>query len=175
MRVLSHSVPPDLTEKSLRHLYVAAQTILPMAQPISSHLGSRFLASATEYDSNLPKAFADTRLCQRCGTIYMPGLTCTVRTSQSRRQKRKAKERVWLTYECNICKKQFKTETVIPVANNHIVTSAPNVEGRGPDISTTALRKRKREKLQGLKSAIEKSKAKTSTVELDLLDLMRVD
>lgn len=174
------SIHKDLIEKSVLHLHTAAQTILSISQPLSSHLVSNLLATADENDINLPKPYIDTRVCQRCGTIFLPGVTCTIRTVQSRRHKRAKKDLTWVIYECKACKKQFKTETEIPTIKSIDVgkpVSAQRLEEEPQRASTTTPRpvgKRKRRgRLQGLRSAIEKSKAEKA-VQLDLLDLMKV-
>ena len=181
MNLPAASIQKDLIEKSVLHLHTAAQTIFSISQPLSSHLVSNLLATADENDVNLPKSYIDTRVCQRCGTIFLPGVTCTTRTVQSRRQKRTKKDSTWVIYECKACKKQFKTETEIPTIKSLDVgkpAPAQRLEKEPQSTSATTpsrvAKKRRRERLQGLKSAIEKSKAEKN-VQLDLLDLMKVD
>lgn len=182
MTTSAASIPRELIEKSVLHLHAAAQTILPISQSLSSHLASRLLATADENDVNLPKSYIETRVCQRCGTIYLPGVTCSVRTVQSRRQKRMKKGLTWVIYECVACRKQYRTESEVPadaLLNLGTSSLAQRTEQKKLDISTSTLsqvrKKRKRDRLQGLKSAIEKSKAEKATVQLDLIDLMKVD
>jgi len=175
----SVAVPPDVIEKSILHLHAAAHSLLPISQPLSSHLTSNLLLTAAENDINLPQSYVDTRLCQRCGTIYIPGVTCTVRSDQSRRQKRKAKHLAWVVYECKICQCTFRTEVDVPQTLKGNQPSESSIT-RGANRVIPALpqgraAKRKRERTQGLKSAIEKSKADKATTQLDLKDLMRVD
>lgn len=181
MAIPAASIPKDLVEKTVLHLQTAAQTILSISQPLSSHLVSKLLATADGNDVSLPKSYIDTRVCQRCGTIFLPGVTCTIRTIQSRRQKRTKTDSTWVIYECKACKKQFKTETEIPTIKSIDVgktVSAQQLEEEPQCTSTTTQRRvgkrRRRERLQGLKSAIEKSRAE-NTIQLDLLDLMKVD
>src|SRR5271154_1330609 len=168
-------IPKDLIEKSVLHLHTAAQSLLPLSQSISSHLASSLIAAADENDLNLPKSYIETRVCQRCGTLYLPGVTCAVRTAKSRRQKRKGKGFTWVIYECKACKRQYKTETEVSIKTSLGVRTTPvqRVEEKKLEIpkSTSEVRKkRKRDRLQGLKSAIEKSKAEKTTAQLDLLD-----
>ena len=170
----------DLGQKSILYLHAAAQTLLPISQSLSSHLGSNLLSAANDNDVNIPKSFLETRICQHCGSLYLPGVSCTVRTIQSRRQKRKAKHLAWLIYECTVCWNRFRTETEIQKTKPEDgPQSLPSTVGQRvelPKVSSAGTEKnRKRERLRGLKSAIEKTKAEKSVVKLDLLDLMKVD
>ena len=181
MTIPTASIQKDLIEKSVLHLHAAAQTILSISQPLSSHLISRLLATAEENDVNLPESYIDNRVCQRCGTIFLPGVTCTTRTVQSRRQKRMKKDSTWVIYECKVCKKQFKTETEIPTIKLVDVGKPVSTQRLEEEPQCTSSntpnrvgKRKRRERLQGLKSAIEKSKAE-KIVQLDLLDLMKVD
>ena len=161
----------DPTHRTLLHLHMAAHTILTQSRALSSHLASRLLSCADENDVNLPKSFIDTRLCQRCGTPYLPGITSTVRTIQSRRQKRKARQLTWVVYHCNVCNGNFKTEVdATPQEDTREAGSSSTSIQKPETIATSSNRKRKR--LQGLKKEIERSKEKRG-VELDLLDLMK--
>jgi RNase P subunit RPR2 len=167
-------------EKSILHLHAAAHSLLLQSLPLSSHLASRLLVAAAENDVNLPQAYVETRLCQRCGTLYMPGVTCTVRSVQSRRQKRKARNLTWVVYDCKVCKGTFKTEVDLPHAETQRQRAEVQlpIEEKKSDVHVVSqgrAAKRKRERMQGLKSAIEKSKAEKTTLQLDLQDLMRVD
>jgi RNase P subunit RPR2 len=175
----SVSAPPDVIEKSILHLHAAAYSLLPTSQPLSSHLTSHLLLTAAENDINLPQSYVDTRLCQRCGTIYIPGVTCTVRSDQSRRQKRKAKHLAWVVYECKICQCTFRTEVDVPqTLKRNQPSESSTTRGANrviPTLPQGRAAKRKRERTEGLKSAIEKSKANKATTQLDLKDLMRVD
>ena len=182
MTSLATSVPKDLAEKSVLHLHAVAHAVLPISQSLSSYLASSLLATASENEVNLPKPYIDSRICQRCGTIYLPGVTCSVITVQSRRQKRKEKGLTWVIYRCKACKMQYRTEIEIPKATSLDVRKPMSIgktEEKQADItpaSASQVRKRrKRERLQGLKSAVEKSKAERTTVQLDLIDLMKID
>ena len=177
------TVPPDLTQKSLLHLHTAAQTVIALNPPLSSHLGSRLLSTADENDVNLPPSYIDTRFCQRCGTINVPGVTCLTRCVQSRRQKRKAKGFMWVVYECKVCNGTFRTEvensvsSAVPLNRDGGVSQEPKGSSRegitGEESTGSNTRKRrKREKLQGLIGAIQKSKAE-KTPQLGLQDLMK--
>jgi RNase P subunit RPR2 len=175
---LPSDVPPDLSQKSLIHLHKAAQTILPVNQSLSSHLGSHLLSTAHEADINLPQSYIETRFCRRCGTLYVPGVTCLTRCSQSRRQKRKAKGFMWVVCECKVCNGQFRTEvenstpTAVPIKRDSEI-EAKSVTRKEEDTPGDNTRKRrKRETLKGLIGAIEKSKAE-KIPELGLQDLMK--
>jgi RNase P subunit RPR2 len=183
----------DLAQKSILHLHAAAQSLLPVSQAVSSHLGSRVLFDATENDINLPQTYVETRLCQRCGTIYVPGVTCVVRNIQSRRQRRKARNLTWVVYECKVCSGTFRTEVDVPLRKAKAQDHPPHSERMEvqrkegntqrkeanktvePPVLESRSSKRKRGRIQGLKSAIEKSKAEKSTRQLTLADLMKVD
>lgn len=174
----------DLNEKTLHHLQAAAYTFLPVSQSLSSHLGSSLLSSAVDNDINLPTSYTDTRLCPQCGTLYLPGVTCTVRTVQSRRQKRTSKRATWLIYDCAVCEKSFRMEATVPQGRPSIFTQPHSVTQVNPaektidkaDISDKAGKRRKRGRLHGLRDAIEKAKVeKESAAQLDLHDLMKVD
>jgi RNase P subunit RPR2 len=181
MANFAECIPKDLIEKSILHLHAGAQSLLPLSQSISSHLTSSLIAAADENDLNLPKSYIETRVCQRCGTLYLPGVTCVVRTTQSRRQKRKGKGFTWVIYECKACKKQYKTEIEVSMKTSLDVRTtllAQGVEEKKLEIPKSASevrKRRKRDRLLGLQSAIEKSKAEKTTAQLDLLDLMKVD
>jgi RNase P subunit RPR2 len=166
----------ELTQKTILHLHAAAYSLLPTSQQLSSHLACSLISTAIENDINLPQSYVDTRLCQRCGTIYRLGETCTVRTLQSRRQRRKAQSMTWLVYDCKVCKGTFRTEVSVPLASKNI--GRPEMtQSEAPKLVAQSGRaaRRKRERIQGLKAAIEKSKAEKSMTQLDLQDLMRVD
>jgi hypothetical protein len=103
-------------------------------------------------------------------------------TVQSRRQRRKEKGLAWVIYQCKACKKQYRTEIEIPKSTSLDVRESVSIEKKEEkqaDITTasaTQVRKRrKRDRLQGLKSAVEKSKAERTTIQLDLIDLMKID
>jgi RNase P subunit RPR2 len=167
----------ELQHKTILHLHNASLTILPQSQSLSSHLASTLLDTADEADINLPKSYVDSQLCQRCGTTFVPGITCKIRTSQSRRQKKRAKSLFWVVYHCMACNKEFRTEIEIPKVESRGI---PKVENTGivlgkEEKGVVKGGKRKREKLQGLKNAIEKRNAEKSTTRLDLMDLMKVD
>jgi len=170
----------DLVESSLLHLDAAAHSVLPASRSLSSHLVSNLYARAEEKDKKLPKSYLDTRVCQRCGNIYIPGVSCIVRTIQSRRQKRKEKGMTWVIYECKACNKHFRIETQLPTVGSsgiHHLTDRQQGKKLDQIIATSNQlgKKRKRERLQGLKNAIEKSRAeKAKPFELDLLDLMKI-
>lgn len=179
MNTSQNSYGPDVAQKTILHLHVAAQTVLPISQSLSAHLGDNLLATAHDNGVNLPKSYIDSRVCQRCGSLYIPGVTCLVRTAQSRRQRRRAKDFTWIIYKCKICRKEFRTEIEYPVVRPHssktntslgIVQREAKSEAPGP-----AEKKRKRERLQGLKNAIEKAKAQKTEAGFDLLDLMKVE
>jgi RNase P subunit RPR2 len=169
----------ELTQKSILHLQAAAETFLPTIQPLSSHLWQTLLATADDNDLKLPTSYIDTHVCQRCGIMYIPGVTCHVQTNQSRRQRRKAKTFVWLSYRCLICSETFKTEVespgkqpAAPGKDENVGVGAVKVD---EDIAGKVKKRRKRDKLQGLRSAIEKSKIEKTEIKLNLQDLMKVD
>lgn len=184
MPTSSNPLSDDLNEKSLLHLHTAAYTLLPASRSLSSYLGSNLLAAAVDNDINLPTSYTDTRLCPRCGTLYLPGVTCTVRTAQSRRQKRTSKRSTWVIYDCAVCKKSFRMQAKIPEGCPHMITE-PSIVIREKskentiektDINDKAGKKRRRGRLHGLRDAIEKAKTeKESVIRLDLQDLMKVD
>ena len=183
MTTSSVTVPDDLNEKSILHLHTAAYALLPVSQSLSSHLGSNLLATAIENDINLPESYTDTRLCPRCGTLYLPGVTCTVRTGQSRRQKRIAKHSTWVIYDCAVCKKSFRLEAQFPKGNPNKI-SPPLISKLGEkeqkavertDVNNKTGKRRKRDRLLGLRNAIEKAKTEKPATELNLQDLMKVD
>ena len=173
----------DLNERSLLHLYMAAYTLLPVSQPLSSHLGRHLLRTAFDHDVNLPESLTDTRLCSRCGTLYLPGVTCTVQTVQSRRQKRTAKQSTWVIYDCGVCKKSFRLEATDPKGTPNKISqpllSQPDDKelkaAERTDVKNKTGRRRKRDRLHGLRNAIEKSVAEKLVTQLDLQDLMKVD
>ena len=180
MTTSSVTVPDDL---NILHLHTAAYALLPVSQSLSSHLGSNLLATAIENDINLPESYTDTRLCPRCGTLYLPGVTCTVRTGQSRRQKRTAKHSTWVIYDCAVCKKSFRLEAQVPQGNPNKI-SPPLISKQGGkeqkaveriDVSNKTGKRRKRDRLHGLRNAIEKAKTEKPGTELNLQDLMKVD
>ena len=175
----SNNQSSDLAQKSILHLHAAAQTTLSISPSLSAHLGNHLLAIADENDVNLPKSYIETRFCQRCGSLYIPGVTCFIRMAQSRRQKRKAKDFSWVIYNCEVCKKEFRIEVQQPIARERVSEPVPFVgttEGRiKTETPANAGRKRRRERLQGLKGAIEKAKAEKTQTSFGLLDLMKVD
>jgi len=183
MTTSSITVPDDLNEKALLHLHTAAYSLLPVSQSLSSHLGSGLLATAVENDVNLPESYTDTRLCPRCGTLYLPGVTCTVRTGQSRRQKRAAKHSTWVIYDCTMCKKSFRLEVKVPEGNPNkisqpLISKQDEKERKAvekTDTNNKPGKRRNRDRLHGLRHAIEKAKTEKPISELDLRDLMKVD
>lgn len=180
----SNLLSDDLNEKTLLHLHTAAYTLLHASQSLSSYLGSNLLTAALDNDINLPTSYTDTRLCPRCGTLYLPGVTCTVRTAQSRRQKRTSKPSTWVIYDCTVCKKSFRMQAKLPEGRSHMITQ-PSIAVRDKleektiektDINDKAGKKRRRGRLHGLRDAIDKAKTeKESVIRLDLQDLMKVD
>jgi RNase P subunit RPR2 len=176
----------DPTQRSLLHLHTASQMLLPQSQSVSSHLASALLSTALENDINLPKAYIESRFCQRCGTAYVPGMTCRVRSVQSRRQKRTRKDWWWVVHECKLCGGTFRTEVEVPRRRPPTKLEEPKPEERKEvkgertekeakkdDIQIRAGKRRKRERLHGLRNAIEKSKAERTNSTLSLLDLMK--
>lgn len=177
---MAHTPSADPTPRTLLHLHAAAQFLFPQSRAISSHLVNSLLTSAEENEVNLPKVFIETRFCQRCGTPYLPGFTCTVRNGQSRRQKRKARNFSWVVYKCNVCNGEFRTEAETDQAEARI--GLGGVRPRPPPVEKASTlnpaptsSKRKRDRMQGLKKAIEKSKEEKPDLQLSLLDLMKVD
>src|SRR5277367_595928 len=176
MTTSSIPIPDDLNEKSLLHLHTAAYLLLPVSQSLSSHLGSNLLATAIDNDINLPESYTNTRLCPRCGTLYLPGVTCTVRTDQSRRQKRTAKHSTWLIYDCAVCKNSFRLEAKIPEGNPSMISqpwlSKQDDKERKAieraDVNNKSGKRRKRDRFHGLRNAIEKAKTEKPVTELDL-------
>ena len=179
----SLSTPIDVAQKSLLHLHAAAQALLPLSTAVSSALFSQLLAGATENDITLPQSYLDTRVCQRCGILYIPGGTCIIRNVQSRRQKRKAKELTWLVYECNVCHATYRAEAVVPRTTPQVIEQAPallkSISPENAAISKVEKgrtgKARKRDRLQGLKTAVEKSKTERASQGFSLQDLMKVD
>lgn len=184
--ITSSSTPPDPTTQTLIHLHTASHTLLSNSQPISSHLGATLLSTAFENEINLPKSYIESRFCQRCGTAYVPGVTCRVRNVQSRRQKRIKKDWWWVVYECKLCEGTCRTEVEVlrrkPPARDE-VQERQRTERKSGQIDKAELKKegpqvrvgkrRRKEKLSGLRDAIEKSKADKSSSTLSLLDLMK--
>jgi len=175
-------VPDGLNEKTLIHLHKAAYALLPVSQSVSSHLGFKLLDTASDNDVNLPDFYTDTRLCQRCGTLYLPGVTAKVRTAQSRRQKRTAKQSAWVIYNCAVCEHNFTLQVNWPdgTPNRVVQSSTSRLEdkGQGPLESTNVVnesgKKRKRNRLHSLRDAIAKSHREDAGNELGLRDLMKV-
>jgi RNase P subunit RPR2 len=167
----------DVTHKSILHLQSAAESFIPTIQSLSSHLWSTLLSAADGNDLRLPPSYIDTHVCQRCGTMYIPGVTCHVTVNQSRRQKRKAKDLAWLVYECLVCSNEYKNEVELAKPQSRIagVAEASQSPRAEEDNMAKSKKRRKRDKFQGLRSEIEKSKAAKATVKLDLQDLMKVD
>jgi RNase P subunit RPR2 len=178
----SSGAPPDPTPQTLVHLHTASQTLLPSSQALSSYLGASLLSTATENEINLPKSYVESRFCQRCGTAYVPGVTCRVRSTQSRRQKRIKSDWWWVVYECNLCEGTFRTEVEVPrrkppardnVQRRQRIQPQSGSIGQKEDTQVRGGKRRKKEKLNGLRDAIEKSKANKSSSTLSLLDLMK--
>jgi RNase P subunit RPR2 len=171
----------NLSDKTLLHLHAAAQTLLPINQALSSHLGTKLLNSALENDVTLPTSFLETKVCQRCGTLYLPGVTCQVRIRRSRRQKRKVLRTGWMSYDCMVCRYESKMEVELPKLQKEMTTETvvlveklelgKVVEKKGINAGT----RKKRNKLEGLRKAVEKSKAEKTSVSFNLMDLMKVD
>jgi RNase P subunit RPR2 len=171
---MSQLPPPDPTQRTILHLHSAAHTLLTRCPAVASHLTRDMLSCAYDNDVNLPKSFIDTRCCQRCGTAYLPGITSSVRTRQSRRQTRKAKGLVWVVYRCNVCNSNFKTEVENPLQPARKQAEFKSVASAVTTPQAAKSRK-KRERLKGLKKEIEKSRAERTRPQLDLFDLMKVD
>jgi RNase P subunit RPR2 len=177
------SASKTLRENSLLHLHAAAQTLLPVNQALSSHLGTKLLDFALEEDVTLPPSFLETKVCQRCGTLYLPGVTCLVRTRRSRRQKRKVLRTGWVSYECLVCRHDSRIEVELPLSKKETTTIEPIVLVEKLELKEkvverkedTAGKRKKRNKLEGLRKAVEKSKAEKTTVSFNLMDLMKVD
>jgi len=177
------TVDNDLAQKSLLHLHAAANAVLPLSQSISSHLASTLLSSAQDNEVNLPQSYVESRICQSCGSLFLPGVNSRVRLVQSRRQKRKAKSMAWVIYECKVCEKRFKNEVEVskpnksaPVKEEKEIKFAEVLQVERKEEGT--LKKRKRKGVQGLKMAIEKRKEEEErkTVKaLGLTDLMKTD
>jgi len=182
---MAPTVPTDLTEKSILHLHAASQTLLPINQPLSSHMATKLLEAAIDNDINLPESFLTTRVCQRCGTLCVPGVTCTVRARRSRRQKRRALGKVWLVYECLVCKYVSKSEVEGPVVKKEGGAEIPSLRektelrtgnGKGSDVGVERQGgKKRRSKLEGLRSAVEKARTARTAASFDLMDLMKLE
>lgn len=180
---MASSASKPLRENSLLHLHAAAQTLLPVNQALSSHLGTKLLDLALEEDVTLPPSFLETKVCQRCGTLYLPGVTCQVRTRRSRRQRRKVLRTGWVSYACLVCRNESKIEVELPKSQKETTTVEPvalveKLELRAKVIErkgNSAATRKKRSKLEGLRKAVEKSKAEKTTASFSLKDLMKVD
>jgi RNase P subunit RPR2 len=163
----------DSTQKTLLHLHTAAQTVLPQSRALASHLASRLLSCADDSEINLPQTYIETRFCQKCGSAFLPGITCVVRNIQSRRQRHKARNLTWLVYECNVCGGKFRTEIETGQTSRSKESVTPAQPVAAKSISTA--NRRKRERMQGLKKAIDKSREEKTDQRLGLLDLMKLD
>jgi hypothetical protein len=89
-------------------------------------------------------------------------------------------------YECKLCAGTFRTEVEVPRRRPPTKLEEPKREERTElkgarteqeskkdDVQVRAGKRRKRERLHGLRNAIEKSKAEKSNSTLSLLDLMK--
>jgi RNase P subunit RPR2 len=174
---MASSTSEPFCKNSLLHLYAAAQTLLPVNQALSSRLGTKLLDLVLEEDITLPSSFLETKVCQRCGTLYLPGVTCQVRTRRSRRQRRKVLQTGWVSYECLVCRYVSKIEVELPKFQKEttiepVVLEEAKVVERKASSATT---RKKVIKLEGLRKAVEKSQASKTTVSFNLMDLMKVD
>jgi hypothetical protein len=87
-------------------------------------------------------------------------------------------------YECKVCAGIFRTEVEIPrrrppakeeskLEEKRMAEAQTGKEVKKEDIQVRAGKRRKREKLDGLRNAIEKSRAERTNSTLSLLDLMK--
>src|ERR1700730_13891277 len=97
----------DAVQQSLVHLHTASLSLVPQSQSVSSFLVSKLLSTVAEKEITLAESYIESRFCQRCGTAYVAGVTCHVRSAQSRRQRRMRKDWWWVTYECKLCTATF--------------------------------------------------------------------
>jgi len=93
--------------------------------------------------------------------------------------------KVWVVYECLVCKYVSKSEVESPVAKKEGAGEIPslhekmelrtgNVKGSDVGVERQEEKKRRR-KLEGLRTAVEKSRTGKVTASFDLMDLMKLD
>ena len=83
-----------------------------------------------------------------------------------------------MVYECKLCAGTFRTEVEVleepkREERTELKGSRTEQEAKKDDVQVRAGKRRKRERLHGLRNAIEKSKAEKSNSTLSLLDLMK--
>lgn len=176
-----------LSSTEFSHLWQLSHIALPFSFELSSYFMSVFYKNIS-HEVALSE-IQNTVACLSCGTIWIPGWTCSVRLRRSskKRYKRQMKTKqtlpqidYWVEYQCQRCGRitKFQRKKWIESKDEDVsvLPSSPSHVSKNSSIRSeknAASRRRKKLRLGGLQGILDKmAQAEKKENELSLEDFM---